>query len=112
MFSEEDQTLAKSTHWTSEEKPLHTMEKMAQEIIDEQPLSWLELPDDFSTSSNKRIHSDDGEIINLDDTSLLTSRTTDFLTTKKTSEYEINKAATWTTATMESTEVLETSAPG
>ena len=112
MFSEEDQTLAKSTHWTKDVKPLHATEKMAQEIIDGQPFSWLELSDDFSTSSNKRLRSDDEEIINLDDISLLTSRTTDFLTTKQISECKINKVAKSTTATMESAEVLEPSAQG
>ena len=112
MFSEEDQTLAKSTHWTKDVKPLHATEKMAQEIIDGQPFSWLELSDDFSTSSNKRLRSDDEEIINLDDMSLLTSRTTDFLTTKQIVENEINRVSTSTTETIESAEGLDPAAPG
>ena len=83
MFSEEHHTLAKFTHWTSEGKPLYAIEKMAQDIIDEQPFSWMELPDDFSTSSNKWPRLDDEERIYLDDTSLITSKTTDFLNNKK-----------------------------
>ena len=74
MFSEEHQNLAKSTHWTSEGKPLHATENMAQCIIDGQPFSWIELPDDIITSSKKRPLSDDEESMHLDDTSLLTSK--------------------------------------
>lgn len=112
MFSEEHQTFAKSTHGTSEGKPLYATENMAQDIIDEKPFSWLELPEDFSTSSNKRLHSDDEESINLDDTHLLTSRTTDFITTKQIVQCETNKVSTSTAATMENIEGLEPSAPG
>ena len=39
MFSEENQTLSKSTHWTSEGKPLCATENIAQDIIEEQTFS-------------------------------------------------------------------------
>ena len=79
MFSEDRQTLAKSTHWTSKGKPLHATEKMAQDIIDEQKFSLLVFPEDFSISSNKRPRSCDEESMHLDNTSLLTSKTIEFL---------------------------------
>ena len=84
---------------------------MAQDIIDEQPFSCLELPANFSTSSNKRLLSDDEESINADDSSLLTSKTKDFLTTKQTEDHEINRVLTSTIATMESAGGLDPSAP-
>ena len=83
MFSDEYQTLAESAHQNSEGKPLCDTEKIAQDIIDENLFSWLEFPDYFSLTSNKRLLSDDEEIMSLDDTSLLTSKTADFLNTKE-----------------------------
>ena len=90
MFLEEHQILSKSTHWTSEGKPLRAKEKMAQVTIDEQPFSWLELPDNFS-SSNKRTYSEDEESMHLDGTSLLASKTIDFLNDKEKIEHETKK---------------------
>lgn len=62
----------------------------------------MELPDDFSASSKKRAHSDDEERMKIDGTSLLTSKTIDFLNDKQAREHETNKAAVLIIATMES----------
>ena len=112
MFSEEHHALAKSTHCTSEGKPVCATEKMVQDTIDDQPFSWLELPVEFSTSSNKRFRSDEEKSMNLDDASLLTSRTTDLLTTKQKMDHETNKLSTLTTATIESAEGQDPSEAG
>ena len=52
----------------------------------------MELPDDFITSSNKRTQSDDEESMHLDDTSILTSKTIDFLNDKEKREHETEKS--------------------
>ena len=61
---------------------------MAQDIMHEQPFSLLELSDDFSTSSNKLLRSDDEESMNLDNMSLITSKTADFLNDEQKMEYK------------------------
>ena len=82
IFSEEYHTLKKSTNYTSEGKTLCATEEMAQDIMHEQPFSLLELPDYFSSSSKNQPLLDDEESMHLDDTSLLTSKTTDLLNYK------------------------------
>ena len=42
---------------------MHAAEKMAKDVIDEQPLSWIESPEKFSVSSNKRQHSEYGDSV-------------------------------------------------
>ena len=87
-------------------------EKIAQDIIDKNLFSWLEFPDYFSLTFNKRLLSDDEEIMSLDDTSLFTSKTADFLNTKEKLECKINKQTASKLATIESAEgQSETSAP-
>ena len=57
----------------------------------------LELPDDFSTSSNKRSYTNDLEV-DVDNTSILTSKTIDFLSPAQTEEYQSNQATSISTS--------------
>ena len=85
MFSPEYQDLEKLKFQNNNSKPLHTAEKIAQDIIDKKPFLQLELLNDFSISSNKRLRSDRSkeESKDLDNMLLLVSKTTDFLTNKE-----------------------------
>ena len=80
---------------------MHDTETMLQDNFDEQFFSWLEFPDDFILTSNKRLRFDDEVSMSLDDTSLFISKTTDVLNSKKC---KINKETSSKVATMESTE--------
>ena len=64
---------------------------MAQDEIDEEPFSYLELPDNFSISSNKCQGSVDRHNMDLDETSLLKSKTEDFLNATESTAYEAAK---------------------
>ena len=65
---------------------MYSEEKAAQDIIDEEPFAWLELPDDFSLNSNKRLRTDNSKV-QVDDTSVLTSKTIDFLSPSQKEKY-------------------------
>ena len=90
MFTAYFQKEAKNCFWDSN-RPLYSKEKAAQDIIDEKPFTWLELPDNFSTSSNKYSRTDDSEV-DIDNTSILTSKTINFLSPAQTEEYQSNQA--------------------
>ena len=86
MFTAYFQKEAKNCFWDLNDRPLYSKEKAIQDIIDEKPFTWLELPDDFSASSNKCSRTDDSEV-DIDDTSILTSKTINFLSPAQTKEY-------------------------
>ena len=86
MFTAHYQSEAKNCFWDSNDRPLHSEEKAAQDIIDTEPFAWLELPDDFSLNSNKRSRTDNSEV-QVDDTSVLTSKTIDFLSPSQKEKY-------------------------
>jgi len=91
IFTTHFQKEAKNCFWDSNDRPLYSEEKAAQDIINEKPFTWLELPDDFSASSNKCSCTDDLEV-DIDNTSILTSKTINFLSPAQTEEYQSNQA--------------------
>ena len=64
---------------------------MDQDTIYEKLFSWLEFPNDFNISSNKRQSSEDRDSVILDDTSVLMSKTEDFLNSAETTACEAEK---------------------
>ena len=78
MFASHHQKETKNCFWESNNRPLYSDEKAAQDIIDEKPFAWLELPEDFSINSNKRSKTDDSEV-DVDDATVLTSKKIEFL---------------------------------
>ena len=92
MFTAFYQKEAKNCFWDANNCSLYSEEKAAQDIIDEQPFAWLELSDDFSLNSNKRSHTDDSEV-QVDNASVLTSKTIDFLSPAQREQYMANKNA-------------------
>ena len=86
MFTAHYQSEAKNCFWDANDRPLYSEEKAAQDIIDTEPFAWLELPDDFSLNSNKRSRTDNSEV-QVDDTSVLTSKTIDFLSPSQKEKY-------------------------
>ena len=97
MFISHCQNEAKNCFWDSNDRPLYSDEKAAQDIIDEKPFAWLELPEDFSINSNKRSKTDDSEV-DVDDATVLTSKTIDFLSPEQREEYENTKLHASTSA--------------
>ena len=59
VFISHCQKKGKNFYWDSNDSPLCSNEKAAQDIIDEKPFAWIELSDDFSLNSNKRSKTDD-----------------------------------------------------
>ena len=91
MFAAHHQKEAKNCFWDSNNKTSCSDEKEAQDVIDEKPFAWLELPDDFSLNSNKRTKTDDSEV-EVDDISVFTSKTIDFLSPSQRKECQSSKS--------------------
>ena len=68
---------------------MHTR-KFDQDIIDEKPFAWLELPNGFSTGSSKRTRTDDSKS-EADYASFLTSKKVDFLIPDQKDACELSK---------------------
>ena len=73
-------------------------------MIDEQPFSWIETPNYFSTSPRKRQRSEDRDSENLHEASLLTSEATCILNTEESTTYKAAKQTESDATLMESTE--------
>ena len=67
--------------WKDNNKSLYLAEKKAQDTIDEKSFSWLELPEDFNKSFNKRTKIDD--LPDFNELSIAIAKTTNFLTNKE-----------------------------
>ena len=100
MFTAHCQNEAKNFFWDSNDNPLYSDEKAAQDIIDEKPFAWLELPEYFSINSNNRSKIDDSEV-NVDDVTVLTSKPIDSLSPEQREEYENTKLPTSTSASID-----------
>ena len=77
IFSPKKQNLANAVIWNNN-KSLYPIEKDSQDIMDEKSFAWLELPDNFSTSSNKRSYTKDS-LSDFDNTSIAIAKTANFL---------------------------------
>ena len=77
---------------------------MAQDLIDKKLFSWLDVFDGFGVSSKKCQRSADGDIVGLDETFLLASKTTEFLNATESTAYEASNKTVSDATLMESAE--------
>ena len=75
----------KSAHWEND-KPIYSSEKADEDIINEKPFSWIELVEDFSVGAKKWTKTDGSEV-EIDDFTILCTKTVDFLNPDKSSDY-------------------------
>ena len=100
MFTVYFQKEAKNYFWDSNNCPLYSNEKVAQDIIDEKPFAWLKLLDNFSLNSNKKSRTDNLEV-DINDATVLSSKTINFLSPTQREVYESAKLYTSTLASID-----------
>ena len=91
--------------WDANSHPLYSNKKAAQDIINIQLFTQLELPNNFSISSNKHSRTDNSEV-EVDDITILFSKTIDFLSATQKEDCKLSKLPVSSSATVATSQTI------